>query len=206
MASVPYIPTPDPTDGERAQLYRYHLANIFLNQQELAQWYEAYKVMESELAPPPLDDKNPFNTILMHTSVWKVLWNPFDLLMAIPIMSLVKSMTPPEVYIPERQTNLTIEEIAAAYSAPSDLPDDTKLQNSSNPLDDSEPRPLITRTEVNHALEVLQLYVIQTAPSTAALPETSALIESITTLTNRMADLNMKRKQQSHLEKWLRSD
>ncbi|KAF8440177.1 hypothetical protein BGX38DRAFT_1206372 [Terfezia claveryi] len=40
MASVPYIPTSDPTDGERAQLYRYHLANKFLNQQELAQWFE----------------------------------------------------------------------------------------------------------------------------------------------------------------------
>ncbi|KAF8453256.1 hypothetical protein BGX38DRAFT_1178897 [Terfezia claveryi] len=40
MASVPYTPTSDPTDGERAQLYRYHLANKFLNQQELAQWFE----------------------------------------------------------------------------------------------------------------------------------------------------------------------
>ncbi|RPB20875.1 hypothetical protein L211DRAFT_487763 [Terfezia boudieri ATCC MYA-4762] len=40
MASVPYIPTSDPTDGERAQLYRYHLANKLLNQQELVQ-YEA---------------------------------------------------------------------------------------------------------------------------------------------------------------------
>ena len=108
-------------------------------------------------------------------------------------------------YIPERQTNLTMEKIAAAYSAPSDLPDNNP-QNSSNPLDDSEPRPLITRMEVNHALEVLQLYVIQTTPSTAGLPETSTLIETITTLTNRMADLNMKRKQQSHLKKWLRSD
>ncbi|RPB24672.1 hypothetical protein L211DRAFT_142076 [Terfezia boudieri ATCC MYA-4762] len=37
MASVPYIPTSDPTDGERAQLYRYHLANKFLNQQELVE-------------------------------------------------------------------------------------------------------------------------------------------------------------------------
>ena len=36
MASAP----PDPTDGERAQLYRCHLANKFLNQRELAQWYE----------------------------------------------------------------------------------------------------------------------------------------------------------------------
>jgi len=78
-------------------------------------------------------------------------WNPSDLLMAIPIMSLVKPI-----------------------SLPSDLPDDTNPQNSSDPLDGSEPRPLITRTEVNHALEALQLYVIQIAPSTAALPEISA--------------------------------
>jgi len=87
----------------------------------------------------------------------------------------------PEEYIPERQANLTIVEIGAAYSAPSDLPDDTNPQNSSDLLDGSEPRPLITRTEVNHALEVLQLYVIQTTPSIVALPETSASIESITT-------------------------
>ena len=45
MASVPYTPTSDPTDGERAQLYRYHLANKFLNQHELAQGYEACKYL-----------------------------------------------------------------------------------------------------------------------------------------------------------------
>jgi len=125
--------------------------------------------------------------------------------MAILIMSLVKSesirvqlhaippvpffnqqdlrdfVAPPEEYIPECQANLTIEEIAAVYSAPSDLPDDTNPQNSCDPLDGSEPRPLITRTEVNHAPEVLQLYVIRTTPNIVALPETSALIESITT-------------------------
>jgi len=90
----------------------------------------------------------------------------------------------PEEYIPERQANLTIEEIAAAYSAPSDLPADTNPQNSSDPFDGSEPRPLITRTEVNHALEVLQLYVIQT-PSIVALPETSASIECLLLLNGR---------------------
>ena len=58
-----------------------------------------------------------------------------------------------------------------------------------------EPRPLISRTEANHALEILQLYIIQTATSKAALPEKTSLIESITTLTNRMSDLNIKRKQ-----------
>jgi len=72
-------------------------------------------------------------------------------------------------------------EIAAAYSAPPYLPGDTNPQNSSDPLDGSGPRPLIIRTEVNHVLEVLQLYVIRTAPSIVALPETSGLIESITT-------------------------
>jgi len=90
-------------------------------------------------------------------------------------------VAPPEEYVPERQANLTIEEIAAAYSAPSDLPDDTNPQYSSDPLDGSEPRSLLTRTEVNHALEVPQLYVIQTTPSFVGLPETSASIESITT-------------------------
>ena len=42
MVSVPYTPTSNPTDGERAQLYRYHVANIFLNQH---QWYEACKYL-----------------------------------------------------------------------------------------------------------------------------------------------------------------
>ena len=72
-----------------------------------------------EVAPPLLDDKKLSNTIPMflrqfrryckhdrgslqrpfvvtgtrHTSVWKVLWNPSDLLMAILIMSLVKYMS-----------------------------------------------------------------------------------------------------------------
>ena len=41
MASVPSTLTSDPTDGGRAQLYRYHWANKSLNQCELAQWYEA---------------------------------------------------------------------------------------------------------------------------------------------------------------------
>jgi len=90
-------------------------------------------------------------------------------------------IAPPEEYIPERQANLTVEEIAAAYSAPSDPPDNTNPQNSSDPLDGSEPRPLITRTKANHSLEVLQLYVIQTTPSIVALLETSASVESITT-------------------------
>ena len=75
-------------------------------------------------------------------------------------------VAPPNEYIQERQTNLTIEEIAAAYSPASNLPSEDRLN-------DSEPRPLITRTEVNHALEILQLYVTQTAPSTTALPETT---------------------------------
>ena len=45
MASVPYTPTSDPTDGERAQLYRYPVANNLLNHHELAQWYEARKYL-----------------------------------------------------------------------------------------------------------------------------------------------------------------
>ena len=62
---------------------------------------------------------------------------------------------------------------------------------------------LIIKTHVNPALELLQPYVIQTAPSTAVMPETTTLIELITTLTKRMSDLNIKRKQQSQLEKLL---
>ncbi|KAF8422212.1 hypothetical protein EV426DRAFT_718262 [Tirmania nivea] len=54
MASVPYTPTSDPTDGELAQLYCYHLGNKFLNQQELPfrlangnPYYEFGQVYES---------------------------------------------------------------------------------------------------------------------------------------------------------------
>jgi len=82
---------------------------------------------------------------------------------------------------PLKNISPSVREIAVAYSAPSDLPGNTNPQNSSDPLDGSGPRPLITRPEVNHALEVLQLYVIRTARSIVALPETSGLIESITT-------------------------
>jgi len=85
-------------------------------------------------------------------------------------------VAPSDEYIPERQTNLSIEEIVAAYSPPSNLASEDRL-------DDSELRPLITRTGVNHALEILQLYVIRIAASTAVLPATTSLIESITTLT-----------------------
>ena len=54
---------------------------------------------------------------------------------------------------------------------------------------DSEPRSLITRTE---ALEALQRYFIQTAPSTGTPQDTAPRIDSIT---NRMWEFNMKRKQ-----------
>jgi len=99
-------------------------------------------------------------------------------------------------YISEGHTKLTTQEIPAAYLAPTDL-------RSEERLDDSEPRPGMSRTEVNHALAILQLDVIPTTPSTATLLETTSSIESITTLTNQLSDLNLKRKQQSHLEGWL---
>jgi len=46
------------------------------------------------------------------------------------------SVARPDEYIPECQTILTIEEIAAAYSPPSDMPSNPDQQNSSDPLDD----------------------------------------------------------------------
>ena len=52
----------------------------------------------------------------------------------------------------------------------------------STSLDDPEPRPLITRTELNQALEVVQLYIIQTAPPRATPQDTASLMDSITTL------------------------
>jgi len=42
--------------------------------------------------------------------------------------------------------------------------------------------------------QALLVYIIQTATSTAMLPETASLIEFITTVTNRMSDLIIKRK------------
>ena len=62
---------------------------------------------------------------------------------------------------------------------------------------------MVPRAEVNQALEVLQLYVIQAAPNAAPQQQTASLIDDITTLTNRMWELNLKRKQQSHLDRWL---
>ena len=109
----------------------------------------------------------------------------------------------PEEYIPERQANLSLEEIAAAYSPPVDHPPNPNQDPGTTPdtLDDSEPRPMETRAEVNQALEVLQLYVIQTAPNTAPQQQTASLMDDITTLTNRMWELNLKHKQQSHLDR-----
>jgi len=66
-------------------------------------------------------------------------------------------------------------------------------QKNSASLDDSEPGPLITRTEINQALDVLQPYIIQAALQSATPQDTGSLMDSIIT----------KRKQQSHLEKWL---
>jgi len=43
----------------------------------------------------------------------------------------------------------------------------------------------IVYQEVNHAAELVQLYVMQKHPRTAALPEMTSLTEAITTLTNR---------------------
>jgi len=79
----------------------------------------------------------------------------------------------------------------------------TEQPTSEAPQDDSEPRPIITKTDVNQALEAVQLYIIQTAPSAATPQDTASVVDSITALTNRMWELNMKCKQQSHLKKWL---
>ena len=62
---------------------------------------------------------------------------------------------------------------------------------------------MVTRAEVIQALEVLQLYVIQTVPNTAPQQQTATLMGDLTTLTIRMWELNLKRKQQLHLDRWL---
>jgi len=114
-------------------------------------------------------------------------------------------VAPPDEYIPEHQANLTIGEIAAAYAppVPSNHDKPSTASSHSASLDDSEPRPLITRTELHQALEVLQLYIIHTAPQSATPQDTASLMDSITTLTNRILELSIKCKQQSHLQKWL---
>ena len=90
-------------------------------------------------------------------------------------------VAPQDEYIPERQANLTIEEIAAAYAPLAPINHDTPstATSHSTSLDDSEPRPLITRTELNQALEVVQLYIIQTAPQSATPQDTASLMHSI---------------------------
>ena len=78
---------------------------------------------------------------------------------AIPFLDLQRFVIPPEEYIPERQANLSLEEIASAYSPPFDHPPNPNQDPGTTPdtLDDSEPRPMVPRAEVNQALEVLQL-------------------------------------------------
>ena len=56
----------------------------------------------------------------------------------------------PDEVIPERQANLTIEHIAAAYAPPPNiLANSTEQPTSAATPDESVPRPLITRTDVN---------------------------------------------------------
>jgi len=94
-------------------------------------------------------------------------------------------VAPPDEYIPELHANLTIEEIAAAYAplvalTPTSTSHCAPTDNSAI-LDGSEPRPFITRTELNQSLKDLQLYIIQTAPETAIRQDAASLMDSITT-------------------------
>ena len=62
----------------------------------------------------------------------------------------------PDELIPERQANLTIEDIAAAYAPlPNILANSTEQPTSAASPDDSAPQPLITRTDLNQDLDVL---------------------------------------------------
>ena len=113
-------------------------------------------------------------------------------------------VAPPDEYIPDRQVKLTIEDIAPAYVPPPNISaNSAEHPTSAATHNGSEPRPIIARTEVNQALEALQLYIIQTAPSTATPQDTASIMDSIATLMNRMWEFNMIPKQQSPLEKWL---
>jgi len=113
---------------------------------------------------------------------------------------LQQFVAPPDEYIPERQTKLTIKEIDAGCPppVPSYQGDSSTASSHSASLDDAEPRPLI---ELNQVLEVLQVYIILTAPQRASPQDTASIMDPITTLTNRMWKLSIKCKQQSHLER-----
>lgn len=100
---------------------------------------------------------------------------------SIPFLYQRDFVAPPDEYIPRRCTDLTIEEIAAAYSPlPNGMFSHSTQRPPSDTLDDSEPRLRIKKMEVNYVLDTPQLHIIQTAPSTAALQETVTLMESIT--------------------------
>ena len=63
--------------------------------------------------------------------VYESIRVPLHAISSVPFLNqqdLRDFVASPEEYIPERQANLTIEEIAAASSAPSDLPDHTNPQ------------------------------------------------------------------------------
>ena len=71
-------------------------------------------------------------------------------------------------YVPENQANLTIEDMAAAYTPPPNIPGNSAEQLKSTAThDDSKPRTINISTEVNQALDALQLDIIRTAPSSA---------------------------------------
>ena len=78
----------------------------------------------------------------------------------------------PDEYIPERQANLTMPHHTISWQIQlNNLPPQSH--------DDSEARPIIINTDVNQALEAVQLYIIQTAPSTATLQDTASVMDCI---------------------------
>jgi len=113
-------------------------------------WNKAHLRLEGPVEPFWLANGNPRYEL---GQVYESIRVQLRAIPSVPFLNqqdLRDFVAPPEEYAPQRQTNLTIEEIAA--SAPCDLPDGIDPQA---PLDRSEPRPLITKTEINHALEVL---------------------------------------------------
>ena len=115
--------------------------------------------MEGPVEPFRLANGNPHHEL---GQVYESIRVQLRAMPSIPFLNqqdLQYFVTPPDEYIPERHANLTIEEIAAAYAPPAPINYDTPstATSHSTSLDDSEPRPLITRTELNQALEVVQL-------------------------------------------------
>ena len=106
-------------------------------------WREAHLRLEDPVEPFRLANGNPQYELNQVYESIRVQLRTMPAILFLDQQDLQCFVISPEEYIPERQPNLCLEEIAAAYSPLVDHPPNPKEDLGTTPdtLDDSEPRP-----------------------------------------------------------------